>query len=135
MKRRRRSDDGAEINVTPMLDIVFILLIFFIVTTSFVRESGIEMSRASKTATETRDAAESIVVRIENNGQIFIQNRATDIRLLRANIQASLIDLSGVPVVVAASREADAGILVRVVDQARVAGADQVSIISLSEMQ
>jgi len=133
MRKRRRSAEDAEINVTPMLDVVFILLIFFIVTTSFVRESGIEMSRASNTATETRDSSDSIVVRIEDNGQIFVRNRQTDIRLVRANIQASLIDMPGAPVIVAASRDSDVGILVRVVDQARVAGAEQVSMVALSE--
>ena len=134
MKRRRRSEDNAEINVTPMLDIVFILLIFFIVTTSFVRETGVEMSRASNSTTDSRDAADSIVIRIEDSGQIYIQNRATDIRLIRANVQTSLVDMPDAAVVVAAGRDSDAGILVRVVDQARVAGADQVSMVALSEM-
>lgn len=134
MRRKHRNAEDAEINITPMLDIVFILLIFFIVTTSFVRESGIEMSRASNTATETRDSSDSIVVRIENNGQIYVRNRQTDVRLVRANIQASLIDMPGAPVVIAAGRDSDAGILVRVVDQARVAGAEQVSMVALSEM-
>lgn len=133
MRKRRRSAEDAEINITPMLDIVFILLIFFIVTTSFVRESGIDMNRASNTASETRDSSDSIVVRIEDDGQIYIRNRQTDIRLVRANIQASLVDMPGAPVIVAAGRDSDAGILVRVVDQARVAGAEQVSMVSLAE--
>lgn len=135
MRRNRRSDEEAEINITPMLDIVFILLIFFIVTTSFVRESGIDMNRATNTATESIDSTDSIVVRIEDSGQIFVRNRQTDIRLVRANIQASLVDMPGAPVVVAAGRDSDAGLLVRVVDQARVAGAEQVSMVALSEAQ
>ena len=133
MKRRRRSDEGAEINVTPMLDIVFILLIFFIVTTSFVRESGIEMNRASNSPLRTEEASDAIFVRIENDGQIFIRNRATDVRFVRANIQSSLAQMPDAAVVVAAARNSDAGLLVRVVDQARVAGAAEVSMVEISE--
>jgi biopolymer transport protein ExbD len=133
MKRKRRSAEDAEINITPMLDIVFILLIFFIVTTSFVRESGIAMNRASNSPTETEDSSEAIFVRIENDGQIYIRNRRTDIRLVHANIQSSLAEKPGAPVVIAVSRKSDAGILVRVVDQARVAGAGQVSMVALTE--
>lgn len=135
MKRKRRSDEEAEINITPMLDIVFIMLIFFIVTTSFVRESGIEMNRAASSPTQTEDASKAIFVRIEDDGRIFVRNRPTDIRLVRANIQSSLAAMPGAPVVVAASRNSDAGILVRVVDQARVAGAGQVSMVALAADQ
>ncbi len=133
MKRKRRSAEEAEINVTPMLDIIFIMLIFFIVTTSFVRESGIEMNRASNTPTEVENSSEAIFVRIEDDGRIFIRNRPTDIRLVHANIQSSLAAMPGATVVVAASRRSDAGLLVRVVDQARVAGAEQVSMVSFSD--
>ena len=135
MKRRHRSDDGAEINITPMLDVVFILLIFFIVSTSFVRESGIAMNRASNSPTRTAEASEAIVIRIENDGQIFVRNRPTDIRLVHANVQSSLAALPDAPVVVAAARGSDAGLLVRVVDQARVAGAAQVSMVALADPQ
>jgi biopolymer transport protein ExbD len=135
MKRKRRSAEEAEINITPMLDIVFIMLIFFIVTTSFVRESGIEMNRASNSPLRTEDASEAIFVRIEDDGSIFVRNRPTDIRLVHANIQSSLAAMPGAPVVVAASRNSDAGILVRVVDQARVAGAEHVSMVAMSEDQ
>ena len=130
--RRRRSDEGAEINVTPMLDIVFILLIFFIVTTSFVRESGIEMNRASDAPVRTEDASDAIFVRIQDDGQIYIRNRATDVRFVRANIQSSLAQMPDAAVVVAAGRNADAGLIVRVVDQARVAGATQVSMVEMA---
>ena len=133
MRRRRKYDESAEINVTPMLDIVFILLILFIVTTSFVRESGIEMNRSSNTPVGTEEAADAIFVRIESDGQILIGNRATDVRFVRANIQSSLAQMPDAAVVVAAARRSDAGLLVRVVDQARVAGATQVSMVEMVE--
>lgn len=133
MRRRRRSADEAEINITPMLDIVFIMLIFFIVTTSFVKEFGVDMSRPSNEPPKTEKLSEVIFVKIDDSGQIFVKNRPTDIRAVRANIESGLALKPDASVVVAASRQSDAGLLVRVVDQARVAGAGQVSLVALSQ--
>ena len=134
MRRRRRSESEADINVTPLLDIVFIMLIFFIVTTSFVHEIGVEMNRSANEPLTTEEESEIILVRIDNDGQIYIRNRQTDIRLVHANIESSLASMPDAAVVVAAARNSDAGLLVKVVDQARVAGAQQVSMVALSEM-
>jgi biopolymer transport protein ExbD len=133
MARRHAHSEEAEINITPMLDIVFIMLIFFIVTTSFVKESGIDMTRPSNQPPKTEKISEVIFVKIEKSGQVLVQERATDIRAVRANIESGLALKPEASVVVAASRDADAGLLVRVVDQARVAGAERVSVVALSE--
>jgi biopolymer transport protein ExbD len=133
MRRRHHQADEAEINITPMLDIVFIMLIFFIVTTSFVKEFGVDMSRPSNEPPKTEKLSEVIFIKIDDTGQIFISNRLTDIRAVRANIESGLALKPDASVVVAASRSSDAGLLVRVVDQARVAGAGQVSLVALSE--
>ena len=129
MRRRlRRGDDEAEINITPMLDIVFIMLIFFIVTTSFVKEFGVDVNRPSNAPVEEQRQSEVIAVRIDQNDQIFIEDRLVDVRAVRANIESGLAVQPEAAVVVIADRLADAGLLVRVVDQARVAGAGQVSL-------
>jgi biopolymer transport protein ExbD len=133
MRKKRRGADEAEINMTPMLDIIFILLIFFIVTTSFVKEFGIDANRTSEMPVTTEKLSETIFVRIENDGQIFIRNRPTDIRLVHANIESNLAQTPDAAVVIAAARNADAGLLVRVVDQARVAGAVQVSMVAIKQ--
>ncbi len=133
MRRHHDKGEEAEINITPMLDIVFIMLIFFIVTTSFVKESGIDMSRPSDQPPKTEKLSEVIFVKIDDTGQIFIKDRLTDIRAVRANIESGLALKPDASVVVASSRNSDAGILVRVVDQARVAGAGQVSLVALTE--
>ena len=133
MRKRRHRVDEAEINITPMLDVVFILLIFFIVTTSFVKEFGVDMSRPSNEPPKTEKLSEVIFVKIDDNGQIFVKNRLTDIRAVRANIESGLAASPDSPVVVAASRQSDAGLLVRVVDQARVAGAQRVSLVALAQ--
>jgi biopolymer transport protein ExbD len=133
MRRHRDTSEEAEINITPMLDIVFIMLIFFIVTTSFVKEYGIDMSRPSNQPPKTENLSEVVFVKIDDSGQIFVKDRLTDIRAVRANIESGLALMPDASVVVAASRNSDAGILVRVVDQARVAGAGQVSLVALTE--
>ncbi len=129
MRRKgHRSDDEAEINITPMLDIVFIMLIFFIVTTSFVKEIGLDVNRPSNAPVKEQKQSEVIAVRITETGQILIQNRLVDIRAVRANIESGLAAKPDAAVVVVADRESDAGLLVRVIDQARVAGAQKVSL-------
>lgn len=133
MRRKHHEADEAIINITPMLDIVFILLIFFIVTTSFVKEFAVDMSRPSNEPPKTEKLSEVIFVRIDATGQVFVRDRLTDIRAVRANIVSGLAQMPDASVVVAAARDADVGILVRVVDQARVAGAQQVSLVALSE--
>ncbi len=133
MRRKHRESDEAIINVTPMLDIVFIMLIFFIVTTSFVKEFAVDMSRPSNEPPKTEKLSEVIFIRIDDTGQIFVRDRLTDIRAVRANIVSGLAQTPDASVVVAAARDADVGILVRVVDQARVDGAQQVSLVALLE--
>ncbi|MEJ2514337.1 MAG: biopolymer transporter ExbD [Gammaproteobacteria bacterium] len=134
MKRRLvREAEEAEINITPMLDIVFIMLIFFIVTTSFVKEIGVELNRPSNAPQEEKKISEVIAIRIESNGQIQVNNRPVDIRAVRANVESELatkgLDTS---VVVIADRQADSGLMVRVIDQARMAGADNVSLAAMA---
>ena len=133
MRKKRRSIDEAEINMTPMLDIVFIMLIFFIVTTSFTSEFGLDANRTSSTLQVSEKLSETIFVKIDNDGQIFIRNRATDIRLVQANIESDLAQAPDAAVVISADRNSDAGLLVRVIDKARVAGAVRVSMVAAKE--
>jgi biopolymer transport protein ExbD len=134
MRRRiSKTDDEAEINITPMLDIVFIMLIFFIVTTSFVKEVGLELNRPSNEPQEEKKISEVIAIRIESSGQIQVNNRPVDIRAVRANVEGELATKgSQTPVVVIADRTADSGLMVRVIDQARMAGAASVSIAAMA---
>ena len=121
-------EEEAEINITPMLDVVFIMLIFFIVTTSFVQEIGVDVNQPSNQPPKDQKISEVIAVRIDKTGKIVIQGRTIDIRAVRANIESALAAKADAPVVIVADRESDAGLLVRVIDQARVAGAETVSI-------
>ena len=129
---KRGGDEEAEINITPMLDVVFILLIFFIVTTSFVKESGVDLSRPSNEPPKDVEISEVIAIKIDQTGTITIKGRVTDIQAVRANITSALAVKPDTSVVIAAHRDSDAGLLVRVVDQARVAGAGNVSLAALA---
>lgn len=124
--------DESGVDITPMLDVVFILLIFFIVTTSFVKEFGVDLSRPSNEPPKDVEISEVIAIKIDRAGTISIRGRVTDVRAVRANIESALALAPEASVVVAADRDADAGLLVRVVDQARVAGADKVSLAALA---
>jgi biopolymer transport protein ExbD len=127
-RKIHREAEEAEINITPMLDIVFIMLIFFIVTTSFVKEIGVDVNRPSNAPTEIKEASEVIAIRITAEGLIRVGDRTVDIRAVQANVQSSLALKPDASVVVIASRESEAGLLVSVIDQARLAGAQQVSL-------
>jgi biopolymer transport protein ExbD len=132
-RKRRHGGEEAEINITPMLDIVFIMLIFFIVTTSFVKEIALDLNRPSSEPQEEKRISEVITIRIEANGQVEVGNRPVDIRAVRANVEGELATRGfDTPVVVIADRAADSGLMVRVIDQARMAGAGKVSLAAMA---
>ena len=129
MRRKfKKNREESEINITPMLDIVFMMLIFFIVTTSFVKEISIDVNRPTKSPIKEQKKSEVISVRISGEGQIFVQDRLITLDAVRANIESSLALKPEATVVVVSDREADAGFLVKVIDQSRLAGARNVSL-------
>ncbi len=129
MRRRHRETDEAEINITPMLDIVFIMLIFFIVTTSFVKEKGIEVSRPSNAPPkELKKNKGPIVVRIDANGNISMKGRMLDRRAVEANIERAKAEKPDSPLIIAAHPDADTDALVIILDAAQAAGVASVSV-------
>jgi biopolymer transport protein ExbD len=132
--RRRRSgslDDAAEIDLTPMLDVVFIMLIFFIVTASFVKEVGLDLSRpAGGGSAKTVTTSENIFIQLTDDGMIFIDQRPVDVRSVRPNIERLHAERPKGSVVIAASPNALNGLLVEVMDQARLAGVQNISLAS-----
>lgn len=125
MRRRRHRSSGdlesSEINLTPMLDIVFIMLIFFIVTTSFVKESGIDVNRPTAKTAERKERG-NIIVSIRANGEVWIDKRAVDIRAIRANVARLHAENPLGSVIIAADRETKTYHLIEVMDQVRLAG-------------
>ncbi len=128
MRRRRdRRKSESEVNLTPMLDVVFIMLIFFIVTASFVKESGIEISRPGA-STAVRKERGNILIAISANDQIWMNRRQLDPRALRANIERAHAENPQGAVIIQADEEAKTGLLVQVMDAARSAGVKSVSL-------
>ena len=124
---KRRGEEEAGIDMTPMLDIVFIMLIFFIVTTSFVKESGVEVNRPSA-ATASKKERANIMIGITETGDIWIQKRRIDLRSVRANIEKLHAENPEGSVVIQADKGAKTGTLIQVMDQVRLAGVSNVSI-------
>ncbi|MDH5358187.1 MAG: biopolymer transporter ExbD [Gammaproteobacteria bacterium] len=124
---RRQSGVIAEVNMTPLIDMVFILLIFFIVTTSFVKETGVDVSRPSaKTAVKKERA--NILISITPNGEVWMDKRQIDRRAVRANVERMHAENPEGSVIILADKEAKTGLLIEVMDQARLAGVANVSI-------
>jgi biopolymer transport protein ExbD len=127
MARRRRELDQSEVNLTPMLDVVFIMLIFFIVTASFVKESGIEITRPPA-ATAERQERGNIIVAITAENDIWIDRRQVAIKALRANIERLHAENPQGALVIQADVKSQNGLLVQVMDAARLAGVKNVSL-------
>ena len=123
-RARRREQEESEVNLTPMLDVVFIMLIFFIVTASFVKEAGIDVSRPPAATAERKERG-NILVAITENDQIWIDRRQVDPRALRANIERLHAENPQGSVVIQADKKSKNGLLVQVMDAARLAGVKQ----------
>lgn len=118
--------------MTPMLDVTFIMLIFFIVTISFVHVAGIDVSRPSSAPNQVNaNAAQPIVIKIGPSGIITMNGRKISIASIQGNVQKGLAANEDATVIVVASGRADAGLMVRAIDQARSAGAKKVSIATM----
>jgi len=134
MRRKYRVDDDAEINITPMLDIVFIMLIFFIVTTSFVKEKGLEVSRPSNAPPkEIRQNRGPIVVKINASSLISIKGRTLEPGAVQANLERERAEKPESPLIIAAHPDGSTEALVTILDAAKAVGIASVSVATSSE--
>ena len=129
MRRRSRNKfaEDSSLDLTPMMDIVFIMLIFFIVTTSFVKETGVDINRPNA-ETAQRDEKGNILVALTDNNEIWIDKRRVDLKAVRANIERLKIEYPGGSVIIQADKVSKSGLLVEVMDQIRLAGIQNISI-------
>ncbi|MCP5093754.1 MAG: biopolymer transporter ExbD [Gammaproteobacteria bacterium] len=121
-------EDENEINLTPMLDVVFIMLIFFIVTASFIKEAGIDVNRPDAPVTESTPEEANILVLINANDEIWIERRLIDPRAVRANIERLHAENPEGSVVIQANKKSTNKVLVWVMDSSRNAGVYNISI-------
>ena len=121
-------EEENEINLTPMLDVVFIMLIFFIVTASFVREAGLDVNRPDAPMTQSKPEDSNILVLINANDEIWIDRRLIDPRAVRANIERMHAENPEGSVVIQANKSSTNKMLVEVMDASRQAGVYNISI-------
>ncbi len=121
------SERDDEINLTPMLDVVFIMLIFFVVTASFVKEAGIDVSKPEAQAPDVLES-ENILIAITSDNEIRIERRLIDPRAVRANIERLHAATPQGAVVILAHKASSNNTLVQVMDAARQAGIRDISL-------
>ncbi|MGF1694331.1 biopolymer transporter ExbD [Vibrio lamellibrachiae] len=125
--RRQSKQEDAQIDMTSMLDIVFIMLIFFIVTSSFVRESGVEVNRPqASNVVSQKDAG--IFVAITSANDIFIDKRLVDAERVQATLELMLLDKPDASLVIQADERAYNGTVVKVMDAAKGAGVVNIAL-------
>lgn len=125
-RSRRMQEEETGVDLTPMLDVVFIMLIFFIVTTSFVRESGVEIERPeSSDATPRADA--QVLVAITPEGAVWVDGQAVDSDRVGQRVSEALSGSEG-SVVIQADRASQTGLLIETMDRIRQAGIENVAV-------
>jgi len=127
MARKKVKVEDAEIDMTPMLDVVFIMLIFFIVTTSFVKESGVTVDKPYAPMANKKKNA-SIFVAIKEGDTIWVSKKEIDIKKLRGLIEDIKLENPQGQVVIQADKKATAGILLKTIDAIKSAGVEDVSV-------
>ncbi|MGF1483881.1 MAG: ExbD/TolR family protein [Opitutales bacterium] len=120
------SDRIEDINISPLIDIVFILLIFFIVTTVFVEETGIEVNKPQAASAEDLQK-NSILIAVSDKGQVVYAGRDIGVSGVRAVVRR-LVQAEKMPVIIQADEMVPTGLLARVIDEAKLAGAPMVSL-------
>ncbi len=123
----QNQEEETGIDITPMLDVVFIMLIFFIVTASFIKETGIDVNRP-QAATAVKKARANILIAIDANNDIWIDRRQIDIRSVRPNIERLHAENPQGSVIIQADKESKTDTLIQVMDASRQAGVYNVSI-------
>ena len=129
---RRANNKNLELNIAPLIDMVFILLIFFLVTTSFLKETGVDISRPTA-STAVSKMKTTILIGVTKDNTIHIDRRKVDVRAVRANVERALAENPDGSVVIVADKESLTGLVINVMDACKLAGAKNVSIAASRE--
>ncbi|MDY6864240.1 MAG: biopolymer transporter ExbD [Thermodesulfobacteriota bacterium] len=116
-----------DINMAPLIDMVFLLLIFFIVTTSFVKETGIDVNRPTASTAMLKEKG-NILIGVDSKNRLFLERKQIDIRSVRAHVERCLAENPEGGIVIVADKKSSTGIVIQVMDQCRLAGAESISI-------
>ena len=123
----RGNSRTSDINMAPLIDMVFLLLIFFMVTTSFVKETGIDVHRPTASTAQLKEKG-NILIGVDAKGRVFLERKQIDIRSVRAHIERCLAENPESSIVIVADKASQTGVVIQVMDQCRLAGAKNISI-------
>ncbi len=127
-KDHLKSEAGpTAMNITPLIDMVFILLIFFAVNASFVKEAGVEIERPSARSAETQQKA-NIMIAVTETGEVWVDRQRVDPRSVRGHVERLHAENPEGAVVILADDKSETGLVIEVLDQARLAGVEQVAV-------
>ncbi|MEL6345329.1 MAG: biopolymer transporter ExbD [Myxococcota bacterium] len=132
MSRRlggRKKSEGAEVDISPLIDVVFILLIFFMVSTTFVKDTKLDLERPGASSA-TSAPSKAIRISIDRAGQIYMDNVPVRPWMVQSRVREGLSSGNSESVLVITDRRVSAEILIDVVDQARLAGAADVGVVT-----
>ena len=124
---RRGKKGNLELNIAPLIDMVFILLIFFLVTTSFVKETGVDISRPAA-STAVSKTGTTILIGVTRDDTVHMDKREIDPRAVRANVERALAENPEASVVIVADKESLTGLVINVMDNCKLAGAENVAL-------
>lgn len=125
-RQKATDEEAGAIDLTPMLDVVFIMLIFFIVTASFIKEPGIEVDRPD--ATTLTDVKTPILIAISSDDEVWINKTEVDIRQLKRQIEALLVETPRGKIVIQADKKASIKTMTEVAKMAREAGVPEITV-------
>jgi len=131
-KHKRPLQPSATLNMTPLIDMVFILLIFFVVNASFVKEAGVEIERPSAKSSITQEQA-NILIGITKKGEVWIDKQRVDVRTVQGHVERLHAENPEGSVVILADVKSETGIVMQTVDQARLAGVAKVAVAATHE--
>ena len=127
-KDHLQSESGATtLNMTPLIDMVFILLIFFAVNASFVKEAGVEIESPSARSAVTQEQA-NIMIAVTENGEVWIDRKRVDPRSVRGHVERLHAENPEGAVVILADDKSETGLVIEVLDQARLAGVENIAV-------
>ena len=128
----RGGGDNVDINMGPLIDMVFLLLIFFVVTTSFVKEAGIDVQKSTAQTAEKKEKA-TIMIGVSPEGDVYMEGKKVDVRRVRSLVERSLAEDPEAGVIIIADKASETGSVVQVMDQCRLAGAGNISLAAKRE--
>lgn len=124
---RRAAKKTLELNIAPLIDMVFILLIFFLVTTSFVKETGVDISRPTASTAVAKNKT-AILIGVTRENTIHLDRREIDVRAVRSGVERAMAENPEASVVIVADKESRTGLVISVMDACKLAGAENVAL-------